>query len=700
VTLSHSLAVFPENKTFQRGRLGFIREITMHQKLIIIALFGAITLPTVSFAETASLDEVVVTATRFATTSENTAVNVTVITAADIEKSAAKTLPSLLAQHAGIQVRSTDGTPDLAVDMRGFGMTGNQNTLVLLDGQPLNDIELTSIHWSAIPLDSIERIEIVNGSGAVLYGGGASGGTIHIVTKHPGKGVHGIASVGAGSYGAKEWQLALSGSGERLGMRVTASGLDTANYRANNNVTQNNLEADIRGDVGQGDAFVKFGADNQTIRYPGNRSVNPNTGVNQLLTDPRGTATPLDYGTRNGVHVSLGTAQQFEFGEFAGELSYRDTKRTAYFAAFGGAYLDTALNLLSFTPRIKVPYQLGGAANELTVGMDLSNWNYDSSRSSAPANMGTPTTKILAGQSDRALYLQNVNQLGADTKLTLGARSQRVSYQARDAVNPAAYASANQVRTANAYELGLRHNLNQTLAVFGRIGRSFRIATVDEIFAQYGGPFFDSKVTMLEPQTSQDSELGLDYKSAKDKIRATLYQMNLNNEIHYNALTFTNMNLSPTRRYGLELEGTHAYSDSVEVGAAYSYTVAKFSNGTYGGINVSGNNIPLVPRQRLALSTALKLTEKTSLSGSAMYVGQQHFDNDQANTFGQKMPAYTTVDMKLTHREGAWQLAAAVNNLFNRQYYTYAVSSTFTPGVYNAYPMQGRNFSLNASYQF
>jgi iron complex outermembrane receptor protein len=81
-------------------------------------------------------------------------------------------------------------------------------------------------------------------------------------------------------------------------------------------------------------------------------------------------------------------------------------------------------------------------------------------------------------------------------------------------------------------------------------------------------------------------------------------------------------------------------------------------------------------------------------------VGEQHFDNDQANTFGQMMPAYTTVDMKLSHREGSWLLGAAVNSLFNEKYYTYGVASTFTPGRYNAYPMQERNFSLNATYNF
>jgi iron complex outermembrane receptor protein len=225
---------------------------------------------------------------------------------------------------------------------------------------------------------------------------------------------------------------------------------------------------------------------------------------------------------------------------------------------------------------------------------------------------------------------------------------------------------------------------------------------VDEIFDQYGGdfPLYDSKITILEPQTSQDSEAGIDYKSGSNRVRAALFQMNLNNEIHYNAITFTNMNLAPTRRYGIELEGAYNYTDALEITAAYSYTVAKFREGTYAGVNASGNDIPLVPRHRLAISSAWKVSEQDTFNANAVYVGKQHFDNDQADTFGQKMPAYITVDMKLSHRKGSWLLAAAVNNLFNKQYFTYAVASTSTPGRYNAYPMQERNFSLNATYNF
>ena len=676
----------------------------MKQKLITVALLGAITFPTFAYADD-PMEMIIVTPARFEEVAGSSSVDVTLISADDIEKSAAKTLPALLAQHAGIQVRSSDGTQDMAIDMRGFGMSGNQNTLVLLDGQPLNDIELTSIRWSAIPLASIERIEIINGSGGVLYGGGSTGGTINIVTKQPGKEMRGSVGAGLGSYDTREWQLALSSAGESVGMRVTASGLESANYRDNNDISQKNLEADLRTSAGQGVATLKFGADTQDLRYPGVRTVDPTIGLNELATDPRGTATPLDYGKREGKHVSLGTTQQLDFGQLAGELAYRDKNQQAYFDAWGGSYLDTALNMVAFTPRAKIPYQLGGLASELIVGVDIADWDYDSLRASNPANIATPKAHILATQSNRALYAQNTTQLGTETRLTLGARTQRVDYQARDTVNTAAYASGDQSRSVNAYEIGLRHSLGGDLSLFGRVGRSFRVATVDEIFDQYGvcDPITwvcNSSITMLDPQTSQDSELGIDFRSERNRGRAALFQMNLDNEIHYNALTFTNMNLSPTRRYGVELEGGHRYSDTLEVAATYSYTVAKFREGTYGGIDVSGNNIPLVPRQRITLTSSWNVSEKTTLSGNANHVGKQYFDNDQANTFAQQIPAYTTVDIKLAHREGALRVTAAVNNLFDRQYYTYGVASNFTPGRYNAYPMQQRSLSLNAGYEF
>src|SRR5690348_10163870 len=153
----------------------------------------------------APVPSIVVTATRFPDSRRDLPVGVTVITADDIRKSASSSLGDVLAQFGLLQVRDLAGTQNPQLDLRGFGITGDQNTLVLLDGLRINEADLESAQLSAIPLEAIERIEIVRGGGAVLYGDGATGGTINIITRRgmPGES-HARALARAGGYGTAE----------------------------------------------------------------------------------------------------------------------------------------------------------------------------------------------------------------------------------------------------------------------------------------------------------------------------------------------------------------------------------------------------------------------------------------------------------------------------------------------------------------
>jgi len=81
-------------------------------------------------------------------------------------------------------------------------------------------------------------------------------------------------------------------------------------------------------------------------------------------------------------------------------------------------------------------------------------------------------------------------------------------------------------------------------------------------------------------------------------------------------------------------------------------------------------------------------------------VSRQYLDNDEPNTLGVRIPAYTVVDTRIEHRAGNWVWAAAINNLFDEAYYTYAVRSNFTPDRYAAYPLPGRHAWLSAEYRF
>ena len=132
-----------------------------------------------------TMEEVVVTATRDKQETRKAPANVTVITAEEISKSGATTVVEVLDKLESIQFRTYSGNSSQAmVDMRGFGGENPfGKTLVLLDGRRLNRTDMASINWMQMPVNNIERIEVVRGPGSVLYGDAAIGGVINIITK-------------------------------------------------------------------------------------------------------------------------------------------------------------------------------------------------------------------------------------------------------------------------------------------------------------------------------------------------------------------------------------------------------------------------------------------------------------------------------------------------------------------------------------
>ncbi len=643
-------------------------------------------------------DAVVVTATRFPERALDAPIGMTVISASRIAASAASTLPELLSQEAGIVARDSTGSPDLQIDMRGFGMTGDQNTLVLLNGQRLNEIELTSVRWSSIPLDSIERVEILRGSGAVQYGGGASGGTINIITKAPQPGAR-AANIGAttGSFGMRETRGGFSLGNERLGFALRFSDSESNNYRQNNRVEQQNIGGELHyfGDKGQ--AALKFGLDNQSLRLPGERT------KAQVAADPRGTVRPGDFSTRDGAHASLGGSRDLGFGEFAIELGYRQSGRTSLLKDYAGGvfntYTDTRVNVWSVTPRLKIPFRAAGLDHNVVIGMDADDWGYISNRSTSLETLGAPAARVVAEQQNQAFYAQGNTALGERIKLNLGFRQHRVTTTATDQINPVAYATGRKTSAPRAWEIGARHDLSRAFAVYARMGDSFRTATIDESYAQFGGPLGDAIVTLLEPQTSRDHEVGAEYRREGLRARASTYEMRLNNEIQFFAPTFSNINLPPTSRKGLELDVSWDATQSLSLFGNVAATEAKFRNGMIGAVDVSGKFIPLVPRETVNAGFAWRFNERTQIRGVARHVGKQYYDNDQTNSFPSRMPAYALLDFKLTHERRDWTASLAVNNVLDKQYYSYAIRNGAGTS-FNAFPQAGRTLQGTLELRF
>ncbi|MDP1717156.1 MAG: TonB-dependent receptor, partial [Burkholderiales bacterium] len=110
-------------------------------------------------------------------------------------------------------------------------------------------------------------------------------------------------------------------------------------------------------------------------------------------------------------------------------------------------------------------------------------------------------------------------------------------------------------------------------------------------------------------------------------------------------------------------------------------------------------DVPLVPRHAFNAGAGWVFAPHTRADVVLRYVGEQVFDADETNVFGRKIPAYTTVDLKLAYENQGWLLAAGVKNLLNEKYYSYGVFDSFTPTFF-AYPASERAMFVSAQYMF
>jgi len=681
-----------------------------HHTVLMPALLAVIP----AWAQTSTVSEsqnILVTATRLDDEDNKALGHVTVISAEDIANSTARTVPELLAREAGILSRSLYGNNDTraTIDIRGFGAASTQNTLILLDGRRLNDVDLSAVDYGAIPIKSIERIEIMRNGGSVLYGDGAAGGTINIITRQPAtSGSSAYAEAGAGNLDTRQLDSRVNYSSGPLAISLGAHGVSSDGYRDNNSLDQRNLLSDLRYTRSDGEAYARFYWDDQDLGLPGARRVNPSIGLDQLRDDRKGTNTPNDYADQRGYNTALGFTRLWENGaEAVIDGGYRLKNQKAFYDDydFGGAfanYLDSELKTWSFTPRLTIPHELFTARVKTTTGVDYYDSRYNSDRSLNPDTRDQPIHRVGIEQKSGGLYLDNTLALAGDTSVNLGGRLQWVRVEAGDRVDTTApgggFASEapdfDQTQRVEMLEAGIEQQFSPQTAVYIKATRSARVATVDELF-QIDPTTFLQVFSELDPQTGNGIDLGARYRQDRLSWQANAYYQRLKNEIHYDPATFSNINLDPTQRYGLELSGTLAVGARLDLQASYAWMRSEFRDGPY-----QGNEVPLVPRNTASASATWKWSPATRYTASVSYVGDKYFDNDQANDFGRKIPSYAMVDLQASHQYRAYRFAARIGNLFAEKAYDYGVSSTSTPGVYNAYPLPERTVLFTLSREF
>ncbi|HSW18076.1 MAG TPA: TonB-dependent receptor [Ramlibacter sp.] len=607
-------------------------------------------------APSRQLPETVVTAPRFAEDAMSLPLGVSVITADEIRASGATSVNEALIRVLGIPGKvDFYGVGDYGVDLRGFGATADSNQVVVLDGVRVSESDMGGTRLATIPIDSIERIEVIRGSGAVLYGEGATGGVIAITTKAgAGKGRTNSATayLGGGSYGLRDARASATLAAGGFSLDAAAGRRASDGYR---NGSRSELDSQSLGAQWSND-WLRAGA---TIAKEDLDAELPGALTRaQYNANPRQIGAFVDRAFLKGERINAFAQAELGSWQLAAEVGHRTRELKTV-----NGFFDYDIEADTQSIRARNESALFGFKNVLVVGADHSQWSRDI--------LSFPAT---SEQRTRALYVKDDIFLATGTRLTAGLRSERI---AKDDST----ATANLNSRQRAWELGLSQTLAAQVTGYARIGRSFRLAKVDEFS-------FTNPTAIIQPQTSRDMELGARWAQGGSKLDARLYRSNITNEIGFDPASAgpfgpfggANVNFDPTRRQGLEVDGVQRLNAAVALRLNAAVRRATFRSGPY-----SGRDVPLVPRTAVALHADWTPGGGHRVTGGANWVSSQYVD--YLNTCS--APSYVTADLRYAYTFKNVELSLGASNLFDRKYFTQAFACAGNQAT-SLYPEQGR----------
>jgi iron complex outermembrane receptor protein len=617
-------------------------------------------------------DVVVISGSRFAADPALLPIGATSITAAEIRRAGATDVNQAIRKIGGVYGRqSLTGSPDFGLDLRGFGTNSDQNMVVVLDGVRLSENELTGPLLSTIPIDSVERIDIMRGGASVLYGDGATGGVIQIFTKRPEAGAtRGTVFAEGGQFGAGELRGSVAKAWDGFAIDLSAGHQRTDNYRDNNEFRQNQFSGGAQWTTGVGRFGVRVDLARQDSRFAGSLT------EAQFEADPRQTKTPNDFGKLDSDRYSAFYEQKLGAFDIAAELSHRKKETEAtYISAFGTFSSHYDAKQTQFSPRIRHLAQFGEQLNELVAGIDLTRWNR--------VTDGSYETT----QRSKAFYLRDEIKFGGQYQPRLAAGVRRELFD-KDATDPQGFNAVYDVTQAhNAWELQGSVLAAPNLTVFAKAGQSFRVANADE---NGFTPVFNQP---LNTQTSHDLELGAGYAISGVKVDARVFRHNLSDEIFYDptaGIFGANTNLAPTRREGFELDASAHVARDWQVSGHYQHVKAEFREGPN-----KGREMVLVPKNIVTARLAWLPSDGQTADVGVQWVDDQRFGSDFDNTCSGRIPSFTTLDARYARKFGQWEVALSGLNLADKHYYTAAFGCR--SGIY---PSDGRQVKLSLRYDF
>lgn len=583
-----------------------------------------------------TLGQVVVTATRTAQTQDAALAPVTVITRAEIELLQPASLPDLLNDTPGMAIANSGG-PGKATSMFLRGTNANQ-VLVLVDGVRIGSATAGLTPIQDIPLDQIQRIEIVRGPFSSLYGSEAIGGVIQIFLRHtPGTFVPN-ASAGIGSYDHWKAGAGFSTAGKKGWLSVQASHDQTKGINSCR--------------IGSAELFVGCFAD-QPDRDGVHTSALTLNGAYQF--DDAWSVDGLAIRTQgfNKYDGSFSDSDEYSTQVVGGQLHFRPSDKVNLSLRAGQSadfykdfladsyvdFFDTRRSLGSFQADV------AAAGGLLSAGFD---WQRDHIDSSTVYDVNSRTNRGLFAQWQRAF----------------GAQSLQANVRHDD---------NSQFGGKTTGSLLWGWNFAQDLRLTASWGTAFRAPTFNDLYY----PGFSNP--NLHPENSRNVEVGLRGTPDWGHWSVSVYRNEVTDLIALNSL-FVPENVDRARITGLEgevggkLAGWNLRATATLLNAADDAT---------GGFH-EGNRLPRRPRQS-ARFDADHAFGRFSV-GASWQVNASSYD-DIGNTH--RLGAYALTNLRTSWQVARdWKLQLALNNVFNKDYET----------VYY-YNQPGRNFMLTLRWQ-
>ncbi|RNA64849.1 TonB-dependent receptor [Prosthecochloris sp. ZM_2] len=604
--------------------------------------------------------ELVVTATKtLNSVSDAGGSSVTVITEEEIERSGQQTVEEVIKGTTGIDVASNGGIgTSSSVFIRG---ADSKNTLLLVDGVPLNDPSSANRNpvFDHLTIDNIERIEVVRGPVSALYGTNATAGVINVITKKGTADPEVHVGVEGGSYGTWKAYGGARGADGGFDYSVNVSRLETDGFSIANedndqiphagNTSENDGYENTSGSVNLGYQF------NDNIRLDGVLRYTDSS----VETDDFGPGYAGDrFGDWPGYlpEPDLAKEQRTDSEQWSGRIAlkmdydpvvssvfynFSDQEREIY-SSDGDKTNDYDGALYEFGWQGDFAIFEG---NLMTVGL---NYNHESVDNVSYGMYGSVLEDEVATVSG---FVQDQWKIG-DLNL-VGA----VRYEDHDL-----FGDKTTWRVAPSY------TYDDVMFKFS-YGTGFRAPSLFELYSSYGNPD-------LQPETSKGWDAGFE-KRFSDRFRAgaTYFRSDYEDRIEFDMLTYTYQQAEGlTKTYGVETFFEWAASEDVFFTANYTWTETE---------DPDGNELVRRPRHKFGLTGSWDVTDKARLAANMQWVGDRKAYSGAMDKDGnpvEELDSYVLVNLTGSYQVTEnIELYGRVDNLLD-EFYEEAWSYA-TPGL-------------------